>query len=306
MDKKKIIKFLIITFLLSWTIQIIASVLSIKASDPIKGNTIFTIGMCVVMFTPMIGTLIVNRNLKGMGWKPRFKGNIKWIIFAVLAFVPITVAGGALFFAVFPDLFDMSGSYFQNTYKLYGLDFMTMLEEKGISYNMYLVAMTLASIFEAPFINMFVALGEEIGWRGFLYPELNKNNSRVKTWLIGGTIWAAFHFPCMIISGYEYGTTYPGFPWLGFIVFTINCIGLGIIHEIVYDETKSIWYAALLHGAVNSISKIPVGFMNGNDMDKLQKYQILGPFTNGIISMLPMIIVAALMGAWAIRKNTED
>ena len=306
MNKKKVIQFIVITYLISWTIQIIVSILSLKASDPLKGNSIFTIGLSATMFIPMLVTLIVNHNLKGMGWKPRFKGNIRWIIFAVLSFFPITVIGAALFFAVFPDLFDMSGSYLDATYASYGISFTELLKEQGVSYNTYVLLMTAATLFEAPFVNMFVALGEEVGWRGFLYPELKLGFGRVKSWIIGGIVWAAFHFPCMIIAGYEYGTEYPGFPWLGLIVFTASCIAMGIIHEIVYAETGSIWFTALLHGAINAIAKLPIVFMNGNEIDKLQKNQIFGPFPNGIIGMIPMVIFAIVLGAWAIRKDRKE
>jgi len=52
-----------------------------------------------------------------------------------------------------------------------------------------------------------ILLGEEIGWRGFLVPELYKNNSFLKTAMISGAIWALWHYPIIIFSDYNGGTS---------------------------------------------------------------------------------------------------
>jgi Type II CAAX prenyl endopeptidase Rce1-like len=44
------------------------------------------------------------------------------------------------------------------------------------------------------------ALGEEIGWRGFLVPELFKNIGFTGTALISGVVWACWHYPLLIWS----------------------------------------------------------------------------------------------------------
>jgi membrane protease YdiL (CAAX protease family) len=43
-------------------------------------------------------------------------------------------------------------------------------------------------------------LGEEIGWRGFLVPELAKRHSFVATSLISGIIWALWHYPILLFE----------------------------------------------------------------------------------------------------------
>ena len=302
MDTKKIIKFVVITFLISWTIQIIVSLYMVNNPGMI-GTTVFQVGLAVCMYTPLIAALISKASFREMGWKPKFKGNIGWLFFAAYVAIPLFAAGAALFFVIFPDLFDTTGSYLIAQSEAVGVDLASQLEQAGISYRMYVLS-SLPTFLVAPFINIVTAIGEEAGWRGFLYPELNKKFGRMTTWIIGGTIWAAFHFPCIILGGYEYGFNYIGSPWLGLIVFTVFCIAGGAIEEIVYNKTKCIWYAALLHGSINAAVSIPNLFINANSAD-LEKYMILGPYANGIIGGLPLFILAVIMGIAAVRKDKK-
>ena len=175
------------------------------------------------------------------------------------------------------------------------------LESQGITPRLYAGIILIASVTYAGFINMFVAVGEEAGWRGFLYTELRKGFGRVSTWIIGGVIWAAFHFPIMLIGGYEYGTNYLGAPVLGLIVFSINCIVNGMLHEIIYDKTKCIWFPALLHGVFNAVANVPLSFWNMNAEEKASKLMILGPAANGILGMIPMVIFAVIMAVMVMR-----
>jgi hypothetical protein len=50
------------------------------------------------------------------------------------------------------------------------------------------------------------ALGEEIGWRGFLVPELAKVSSFAAVGLISGSLWALWHAPMILFSHYNEGT----------------------------------------------------------------------------------------------------
>jgi len=303
MDKKKVIKFVVITLLISWTIQIIVSLYMVN-NPGMTGTMAFQVGLAVCMFIPLIAALISKANFKSMGWKPKFKGNLGWLFFAAYGMIPLVIAGAALFFLMFPDFFDTTGSYLFAQSEAAGVDLAAELERSGMSYQTYVLT-GLPMFLLAPFFNISTAIGEEAGWRGFLYPELNKKFGRASTWLIGGIIWAIFHFPCIILGGYEYGFDYIGSPWLGLIVFTVFCITAGIIEEIVFSKTKCIWYAALLHGSINAIASMPVLFANANNSD-LNKYMILGPLPNGIIAGLPMIILAVIMGIAVIRKEKRS
>ena len=302
MDKKKVIKFVVITILISWTIQIIVSLYMVN-NPGITGTMVFQAGLAICMFVPLIAALISKASFRSMGWKPKFKGNIGWLIFAAYGMIPVVAAGSALFFLMFPDLFDTTGSYLIAQSKSAGVDLTAQLEQSGMSYQQYILS-GIPAILLAPFLNISTAIGEEAGWRGFLYPELNKKYGKAMTWIIGGVIWAAFHFPCIILGGYEYGFDYIGKPWLGLVVFTVFCVAMGIIEEIVFSTTKCIWYAALLHGSINAMATIPVIFANANNAN-LNRYLILGPVPNGIIAGLPLFILAVIMGVVVVRKEKK-
>lgn len=72
------------------------------------------------------------------------------------------------------------------------------------------------------------AFGEEAGWRGYMYPKLEEKFGDMGACLIGGTVWAVWHFP-MIAQGHTFGLDYPGAPYLGFLAFIPYCIGVGSI-----------------------------------------------------------------------------
>jgi len=305
MDKKKVIKFIVITYAISYIIQIIASYFLLKVGG-MKGKTIFQVGLMICMYAPTVSALLVKADFKSMGWKPKFRGNDKWIFFSILIPSIFLILGCALFFLIFPDLFSLDGSYliksFEGVVDQEQID--ATLHKAGMGIKMTILITFIQCITEAPLINMFLAVGEEAGWRGFLYPELRKGFSRVNAWLLGGVVWGLFHFPCIIIAGYEYGLNYIGAPVLGPIVFTIFCIAVGIIHEIIYDKTKCIWYPSLFHGAINTASIVLI-LLNGNQKEKVDKLFILGPAPNGLISMIPMIIITIIMAVNALKKNKQ-
>lgn len=305
MDTKKVIKYVVVTYAIAWSIQTVVSLYMID--DPSqKGLLVFQVGLAACMFAPLIAALIVRADFRNMGWKPKFKGNIGWLFFAAYIALPLTVIGAALFYAIFPDLFDLTGSVLAVQGEQSGIDIMAQLEAQGLNYGTYLALSLGPAVVFAPFINISTAIGEEAGWRGFLYPELKKRFSYPVTWIIGGAIWAAFHFPAMLIAGYEYGTNYIGHPWLGLIAFTLFCIMIGIIEQIVYDKTKCIWYAALFHGSINAMLTIPPVFENAYAADKLEQIAVLGPGGTGLIIALPFFILAIVMGISVIRKNSKS
>jgi membrane protease YdiL (CAAX protease family) len=304
MDTKKVIKYVIITYAIAWTIQTLVS-LYVVNNPTQKGLLVFQFGLATCMFAPLIATLLVKADFKSIGWKPRFKGNIGWLIFAAYVALPLTVTGAVLFYVLFPDLFDTTGSYLVVQGEQSGVDAMAQLEAQGLNYGSYLALSLGPAIIAAPFLNISTAIGEEAGWRGFLYPELKKRFSYPVTWMIGGAIWAAFHFPAMLIAGYEYGTDYIGHPWLGLIVFTLFCIMIGSIEQIVYDKTKCIWYAALFHGSINAMLTLPPVFENAYAADKLEQIAVLGPGGTGLIIAIPFFILAIAMGISVMRKNPK-
>ncbi|MEJ0055766.1 MAG: CPBP family intramembrane glutamic endopeptidase [Bacteroidota bacterium] len=57
------------------------------------------------------------------------------------------------------------------------------------------------------FASMSTALGEEIGWRGFLVPNLFNVTGYTYTSLITGVVWAVWHYPLLIFGVYNNGAS---------------------------------------------------------------------------------------------------
>jgi membrane protease YdiL (CAAX protease family) len=91
------------------------------------------------------------------------------------------------------------------------------------------------------------ALGEEIGWRGLLVPELYKITSFRNTVIITGFIWAIWHYPAIIFA--DYNSEAPLFIQLGFI--TVAVLGFSIFTAWQRIKTGSIWPSVLWHGGHN-------------------------------------------------------
>lgn len=307
MDKKKVIKFVLITLAAAWAIQIAVSLFALY-NPGMLGTGVFQAGLMVCMFVPLIVSILVRTGVKSIGWKPKLKGNVKWIFFALLMPMLFTVLGAAAFFMIRPDLFSLDGSYMLKIVEAQGIDpaeYMDAMEKQGLSMGLLLLITAVQCVTYAPFINMFLAIGEEAGWRGFLYPELKKKFSRVTVWIIGGAIWAAFHFPAMLIAGYEYGMDYIGAPVLGLVTFTLTCITWGMFHELIYDKTNCIWFPALLHGGINASATMFQLLLNGNKIDDIQRLMVFGPAPHGLVSLIPTIVIAVVMAVVLLKEDKK-
>jgi CAAX protease family protein len=91
------------------------------------------------------------------------------------------------------------------------------------------------------------ALGEEIGWRGFLVPELFKTAGFTGTALISGLIWSFWHYPVLIGADYNAGTP----TWYGLTCFTVMVVSASFIFTWMRLKSGSLWVGALLHASHN-------------------------------------------------------
>jgi membrane protease YdiL (CAAX protease family) len=92
------------------------------------------------------------------------------------------------------------------------------------------------------------ALGEEVGWRGFLVPMLAKSNSFTGTGLISGLVWALWHFPLLIFTNYDRNGVAL---WFSLPCFVLSVIGLSFISAWLRLKSGSIGPSVLLHASSN-------------------------------------------------------
>lgn len=286
-EKKKFASFIAYTFSIGWVIQIIASIYALQGNAWLFGPL-----LSAAMFAPLAAAVMAKADIKAVGWKPNIKGKIRYYLLAWFMPAVLTVAGGALYFAVMPSRIDLNGGYLAAQL---GAEAFAQLSATGITPVVYTFISITQCVTYAPFINMFFAAGEEAGWRGVMYPMLKDKYGTNKGRVIGGVIWGAWHWPVMLLAGYEYGLVYWGAPFVGMAMFCLCCVVMGILLDWVYEKTNSIWAPSVAHGAFNAVATLPVVFLNIQYMDQM----ILGPAPIGIIAMVPMIIAALL-----VCKNT--
>ncbi len=161
--------------------------------------------------------------------------------------------------------------------------------QSGISPDT-LYEMMLISALAAPIVNSLFALGEEVGWRGYLLDKLLARNSLERVIIFIGTIWALWHAPLIAILGYNYKSLKA----LGLLLFIPFCISHGAILIWLRIKTESILTPALGHGAINAFIWYGVALHpEGNELLHL----VLG---------IPGVLVASILGFIMYRDLKKD
>lgn len=277
---KKTMRYLIGAFGLAWILQVLDGLLfrqgnSLAYSALLSGS----------MFAPLLAAAVSRPGLRQLGWRPCIRKNVGWLLAAWFLPAVLGTVGAALYFWLMPGAWDTSFAYGA---ALLGAEGLQQLESSGLSMPVYAGISLVSAVTYAPFINMIPALGEEVGRRGTLYPILKARFGVLRGRIFGGIIWGVWHWPIMLLAGYEYGTTYWGAPVTGPLLFCGITVAMGILFDFLYEKTDSIWVPSLCHGAINAFAGVPTFFLNPAYADKL----ILGPLPVGLISGLPLIAAA--------------
>ena len=268
--------YLLISFIIPWTIWIL------MGTQGLFGSLIYTIISALIMWLPAASACAVHLIRKtpaiSFSLRPLIRKNVRYYLAAWFMPVVLSLIGCAVYFIIFRKDFSFSA-----------------IERTSMTAVQFLLLTTAAVITAAPF-NMLFALGEEIGWRGFLYPELSARFGKGKACMMTGIIWGLWHTPVNMM-GYNYGLGYPGYPLTGIAAMCISCIALGAWCSYLAERTGSIWAPALFHGAVNAAGGLGLVFM------KPGLPYLLGP---GITGIIPSVITGLFLLPFISRKKGEQ
>lgn len=115
--------------------------------------------------------------------------------------------------------------------------------------------MSTALLLPACVLNALPALGEELGWRGFLHDELRALPA-LQADALTGVLGGLWHAP-LILLGYNY----PAAPVLGaFVLMPIMCVPLALWIGWLRRRSGSVFIAALAHGATNAAGTLALAF----------------------------------------------
>ncbi len=138
-----------------------------------------------------------------------------------------------------------------------------------------------------------LALGEEIGWRGFLWPLLRRRQSYLWTSLLIGVIWWLYHVPFVIFGWYG---SVGGLP-----AFTVSLAGFTLFVGAVTDRSKSVWPSVVAHGAWNALVATSIAASESGVLasGSVESTSLTGEF--GWIPAMTMLIVGVGTAWWHLR-----
>ena len=139
-------------------------------------------------------------------------------------------------------------------------------------------------------VGSFAAFGEEGGWRGYMMPKLIKIMGRSKALIVGGIIWGLWHAPLTCI-GHNFGTDYPGFPYLGILCMCMMCILLGILLTFITEKSCSVWPAAIMHAVNNAGPSILHGYVNPDKSGASFSIGMISHLISLLIVVIPVMII---------------
>lgn len=283
--RKRVIIYTVISFLLVWGVMIPYLLCGGKYNSKAM-ELILTYSMLCPAISVIITRKITNEGYDMTGPKSMKLGidlrNKKWIFYILAFILPMLYfdLGELIYYAIFPKALDFS-----------------QLNNLGIPKE--LLFLLPLSVIASTFIFSFGALGEEIGWRGYLYPKLEELFGTTKAVIIGGIIWGVWHFPA-IYAGHNFGHDYIGEPWTGFAVFTIFTTVVGAVLYYFTKRTDSVWVAAFMHAANNAFSSATILGLAYSDK-KISGLALESPLRLLIIS-IPVII----LGIFSLIRLKKD
>lgn len=168
-----------------------------------------------------------------------------------------------------------------------------------------LIAISIHSLFDGPdlalrttqllpqmIVIVLIALGEEYGWRGYALPKLEEKYSALTASLILGLVWGFWHFP-----GYLIGVGVP--LEMPFYVFLLWVLGATILMTWVYNNTKSVLTATILHITANAT------FNYLSILPEFTGQMVTFGLFLGLVWLVSITVVGLFGGSQLIRKSVR-
>jgi membrane protease YdiL (CAAX protease family) len=269
--------FLVLAYGITWAVQIPAylylvpkgiaptneaNFLLLGAGGTDPGTTLAVILLCF-SFGPSIAGLVVIASETGRaGLRDLFarlakaRIPVKWILFVLLFPVVLSLTALALGWV-------MGGM-------------------APLDYS-FLVPVVLAVPFLL-FLIVCTGLGEELGWRGFALPHLQRTRTAERASWILGVAWGLWHLPSVVLLPLMTGAAGALQAAFSLVGLTFGVVGYTIVLTWLYNNTGSLFWIVILHGYANA----------------WQSYIVLssGSFTAQVVyGVLPWILAT-----WVLRK----
>lgn len=131
------------------------------------------------------------------------------------------------------------------------------------------------------------AFGEEVGWRGFLWPLFRRRMAFLTASAIMAAIWLTYHVPLVLLG--DYGSL------AGLPAFITALVGFTLFVGVLTDRSRSLWPSVLSHGVWNAL--VATDFDGAFTGDQA----LMGEF--GWIPAATMLAIGVAATAWHQRNG---
>ena len=259
MNYKKILRFIVLSFSISW-----ASALAMKLFNIPYGSmaSLVVIAICY-MGGPAIATFILQKfvykeSFTRYGWTISHRKKI-WFLYTPLTFIAligatlgvIALLGNTGIIPQFGSI-DMSYEHFSKQLTALYLESngISNLSIPAVSPLLILVIILLGGIIGGSTLNLPVMFGEEFGWRGLMLTETRKMGF-LKSNLLIGFVWGIWHAPIITM-----GHNYPNHPITGIAMMCMMTMAIAPVFAWLRVKSGSILDACMLHGMINSTATV--------------------------------------------------
>lgn len=217
---RPVVAFVLLTFALSWTAW---SVLALSGGE-LFVDTLPTVAWLAGGFGPPVAALVVVASTDGVGGVRVLLGQLTrwrrpWVQWALALLLP----GAVVAFVFGVDVF--------------------LRDIHPTTPDLATVGLLMVILVQ----NVLLTGGqEEIGWRGFALPRLQRRWSALGSSFVLGVVWILWHAPLFVIPG----TGQEEFPLVPYLLVGL---ALAIIFTWMYNASRgSLLLVVLLHGTVNA------------------------------------------------------
>jgi membrane protease YdiL (CAAX protease family) len=143
-------------------------------------------------------------------------------------------------------------------------------------------------------IGLLLALGEEIGWRGYLLPKLAASLGSRRGMALTGLLHGVFHMPIIFLTPYYHPD---GNRWLIVPLFLTTLTVAGLLYGWLRFSTNSVWPASVAHSAHNYFWAL-FGSMT------VATSPLAAEYLAGETGLLP-ILGYGLLAAWLLTRKSS-